>query len=241
MTQAPAGAPGRVTAFIDGFNLYHAVKDLGPSYNHLKWLDLKKLCAIFAPAPTYQLKVLYFSAFATWQPAAFRRHQTYVHALRAIGVIPILGRFKEKDRKFKGPFQSTYQPDESQRKVYLDIKWKSHEEKETDVNIGIHLLLGALKDEYDRALLLSADSDLVPAVRLVRQEAPEKEIRLLVPPGHRGSMDLIRAVGGERRSRRIETLHLERSLLPETVLTSDGSLAATRPTEYAPPPGTTIP
>jgi len=235
MINTPSSPPIRVAAFIDGFNLYHAIKDLGPKQNHLKWLDLQKLCEAFAPAPQFSTRVLYFSAFATWQPDAFRRHQTYVDALRATGVTPVMGRFKEKDRRFKGPLQSVYQPDAAQRRVFLDVKWKSHEEKETDVNIAIHLLLGALKDQYDRALILSADSDLAPAVRMVRREAPEKEIRILTPPGHSGSMDLIRATGTPKQSRHIKLVHLQRCLLPENVIASDGTTAAVRPSEYEPP------
>jgi hypothetical protein len=39
----------RVSAFIDGFNLYHALDSTGK--HHLKWLDLRALCLAFAPAP----------------------------------------------------------------------------------------------------------------------------------------------------------------------------------------------
>lgn len=40
-------------------------------------------------------------------------------------------------------------------------------EKGVDVKIAIDLVVGALKDEYDRAILISSDSDLVPAVKFV--------------------------------------------------------------------------
>ena len=54
----------RVSAFIDGFNLYHAVDATG--MHHLKWLDLRALCEKFAPRPDYDLRtVYYFSAYAT--------------------------------------------------------------------------------------------------------------------------------------------------------------------------------
>ena len=39
----------RVIGFIDGFNLYHAIDDLGQA--HLKWVDLPKVCEIFCPPP----------------------------------------------------------------------------------------------------------------------------------------------------------------------------------------------
>ena len=127
----------RVIAFVDGFNLYHAIDDL--KQNHLKWVNLWVLCANFAPQPLLQLtKVHYFSAYATWKPSSYKRHREYVKALVAAGVVPVMGKFKEKTRTC---------PDCHQTRIY-------HEEKETDVNIALALLTGALKDEYDRALLI---------------------------------------------------------------------------------------
>ncbi len=55
------GAPMRVTAFIDGFNLHHALDVTGQ--HHLTWLDLRRLCLEFAPPPEQLLtEVYYFSA-----------------------------------------------------------------------------------------------------------------------------------------------------------------------------------
>ena len=45
----------------------------------------------------------------------------------------------------------------------------AYEEKETDVNIAIAMLTDAVRDVYDIALLVSADSDLRPAVGAVKR------------------------------------------------------------------------
>ncbi len=136
----------RAHAFIDGFNLYHAVANSGRS--SLKWLDLWALCEVFAPGPHCNLeKVIYFSAFATWRPGSYRRHQEYVSALRCVGVTTFISRFKLKDRSCH----------------HCGHRWMGHEEKESDVALGVNLVAGALRDEYDRALLISNDSDPVPA------------------------------------------------------------------------------
>jgi hypothetical protein len=45
----------RVTALIDGFNLYHTLDGLGQ--HHLNWLDLRALCEEFAPQPQFRLVV----------------------------------------------------------------------------------------------------------------------------------------------------------------------------------------
>lgn len=206
----------RTCVFVDGFNLYHAISDLGR--NHLKWLNLRQLSREFAPSPVHEVgRVLYFSAYAKWLPAAYSRHQEYVRALEAMEVEPLLSRFKRKDRGCRS----------------CGNRWKSHEEKETDVSIGVNLLDAAYQDEFDQAFLVSADSDLVRAVQLVRKRFPRKTIRILTPPGRQSSRELIDASG--QRSATIRVLHLERCLLPQQVRDKNGTVVAKRPPEYDPP------
>ena len=114
--------PKRAVAFIDGFNLYHALHDL--KQPHLKWLDLWQLCERFTGSKLQLHKVLYFSAFAAWRPDPYKRHRGYVQALRHVGIEPIMGHFKAKDRGC----------------LSCGARWIAHEEKETDVNIALHLL-----------------------------------------------------------------------------------------------------
>jgi uncharacterized LabA/DUF88 family protein len=209
----------RVSAFIDGFNFYHAVDAIG--LHHLKWLNLRALCREFAPAPDHELRaVYYFTAYATWRPGPYARHRAYLKALATCGVRAVLGRFKEKDRSCWSCQKS----------------WKDHEEKETDVNIALYLLRDAFDDQYDRALIVSGDSDLTPAVRMVRDRFPEKEIRIIAPVGRPYSMELVGAAGGRSQGVKMARIHLERSLLPREVLDENGVLVSTRPPKYDPPP-----
>ncbi|MCF6220217.1 MAG: NYN domain-containing protein [Robiginitomaculum sp.] len=143
----------RVQCFVDGFNLYHAIDNLGSDY--LKWYDLKQLVSQFIDPNIHEIiDVFYFSAYANWLPEASNRHKEYVKAIRAHGCTPILGQFKEKDRSCRS----------------CGSRWKAHEEKETDVNIALALVSGAFKDQYDEAFVVSRDSDLTPAVQMVREE-----------------------------------------------------------------------
>jgi hypothetical protein len=68
----------RVSCYVDGFNLYHAVDDLQKP--HLKWLDLRALAASLCRKDEQLVKVAYFSAYATWLPASYARHREYVAA-----------------------------------------------------------------------------------------------------------------------------------------------------------------
>jgi uncharacterized LabA/DUF88 family protein len=208
----------RVCAYIDGFNLYHSIDGIGR--HDLKWLDLRRLCEVFAPKPDHDLmSVNYFSAFATWRLEAFARHREFVHALEATGVNAVLGRFKEKDREC----------------WKCRSAWKDHEEKETDVNIAIWLVRDAYEDRFDRALLISGDSDLSPAVRMVKVTFPHKEIRVIAPVGRPFSMDLVTVAGPTTEARRMKLIHLERSLFPAEIRNAAGVLVARRPTKYDPP------
>ena len=56
--------------------------------------------------------------------------------------------------------------------------------KETKVSIGITLLNDAHKCRFDRAYLVTRDSDLMPAVKMVRTEFPVKEIVTVAPALH---------------------------------------------------------
>ncbi len=207
----------QTSAFIDGFNLYHAIVDTEKHY--LKWVDLFKLCGIFARPPKYDLTDAYFfSAFATWLPAPYSRHREYVKALEATGTTTVMGNFKRKDRYCK------------QCKKFST----GHEEKETDVNLALYLLQGAYENLYDVALVVSNDSDLVPAIKMVKTTFPEKEIKLLAPVGKYNSGNLVQAVGGQKFCRRLKEVHLEQSLLPREVR-DKGTIVAVRPTRYAPP------
>ena len=69
------------------------------------------------------------------------------------------------------------------------------EEKETDVNIAVALLADAVRDDFDTALLISADSDLCPAVRETKSLFPGKRIIAAFPP-NRHSAELRRVVDG---------------------------------------------
>jgi len=206
----------RVVAYVDGFNLYHAIADRGD--DHLKWLNLRRLCEAFAPRPTNNLVTIkYFSAFATWLADPYRRHQIYTSALAGVGVTCLMGQFKQKPAQCKR----------------CGARWTRHEEKESDVALGVELVRDAFLDLYDKALIVTADADVTPALRAVRREFPEKELQVLTPPGLKRSNELRGAAGNPCGE--IKWVHIERSLFGHEVHDASGRLVATRPREYDPP------
>ena len=129
----------------------------------------------------------------------------------------ILGHFKKKDRRCPS----------------CSHKWVGHEEKETDVNIALYLLDLAYNNAFDRALIFSNDSDLAPAIQMVRKRFPEKRITTVFPPECYGSYELIQASTDKTKIRRA---HLERCSLPLVVSDASGLISVSRPQEYMPAP-----
>jgi uncharacterized LabA/DUF88 family protein len=160
----------RYSFYIDGFNMYYA---LNGGYTQYKWLDYYQLAkSVLKPNHTIE-HVFYFSAYITWKLDTYKRHQDYITALRWAGVDFISGRFKDKHIRCH-----------CCRQIF-----KTHEEKQTDVNIAIRLLADAVEDKYDRAVIVSADTDLIPAILAVRRLFPNKKVGVMFPIG-RGSFEL---------------------------------------------------
>lgn len=156
----------KVCFFIDGFNLYHALKE-NRQFRFYKWLDLRQLAQTFIKKTEQLIDVFYFTAYTTWNPGKVERHTVYVKALEARGVKVVLGAFREKE--VHCPFC---------HKVSLRPV-----EKETDVNIAIKLFQEAILGNYDKAFIISGDSDLLPAIRAVKQIFPTKQIGVVIPIG----------------------------------------------------------
>ena len=69
----------------------------------------------------------------------------------------------------------------SERCPHCKKCYPDHVEKRTDVNIALKLLGDAIDDLYDKALIISADSDLLPTISAVHKHAPGKEVGVMFP------------------------------------------------------------
>ncbi len=138
--------PKRVAVFIDGSNLYYKLRDV----------SLKNM--------TY----FNYAGLAKW----LALERTIVAQSYYIGVV----RAKEDD--MKGQLLR-----KSQRRLFNHLSSKKQgfvvergylmkndgvfHEKGVDVKIAVDLLVGAYEDKYDVALLISSDTDLIPAIQKV--------------------------------------------------------------------------
>jgi len=88
----------------------------------------------------------------------------------------------------------------------------------TDVNIAVRLLTDAMDDAFDTAMIVSADSDLVPPVEAVRKRFPSKRIIIARPPKRQS----VRLESAANASFTIGRKKLHDSQLPDTITKPDG-------------------
>jgi uncharacterized LabA/DUF88 family protein len=192
----------RVIVFIDGFNVYHALEGERGSrhcgaYRKYKWLDYAALARCYVGGKDEIRKVYLFTALATWNPDKVNRHQQYLYVLRRRGVEVVLGKFKRKNRFC----------------LLCRKEYRTYEEKLTDVNIAVQMFKGAMLDEYDRAILISGDTDIIPAIRTIHEVFPGKEIGVVIPMDAM-SEDLRRECDFHFQ---MKEDHLARSQLPDEI------------------------
>lgn len=162
----------RVCFFIDGFNFYHAINDHA-KYHRYKWTSFSKLANCYLLKTDSVSDIFYFTTLATWDQGKMARHRVFIKAQEAEGVKVIYGEFKRKE-KFCPRCHRTF---------------RTVEEKQTDVNIAIALFQQAVLDRYDKAIIISGDTDLIPAIKAVTKTFPAKSIGAVIPIG-RASEDL---------------------------------------------------
>jgi uncharacterized LabA/DUF88 family protein len=213
----------RVVALIDGFNFYHPIKHEQKKAGHcLQWLDYPSLLRYYVKQSPKQAKhelsqVYFFTAFAKhrnrFDGGTTQRHQTYIHALENAGVKVVLGNFKKKQKQF------FYKCENAIQNTACFIQQTKHEEKETDVRIACKLLELAVQNAFDVCYLLTADSDLVPAIETLGMLYPEKEIVLITPPS---KAKITKLVSLSSHHVSVGVNDLKKFQFPETIQKDDG-------------------
>jgi uncharacterized LabA/DUF88 family protein len=190
----------KVIFFIDGFNLYHALDN--KRFYRYKWLDLSALAQKFISKKDKIEDIYYFTALAFWSADKLKRHKEFIKAQEIKGTKIIYGEFKKKDKKCR-----------------LCNKWyKTFEEKQTDVNIAVKLFKLAIQNRYDKAFIISGDSDLIPSIEAVKSTFPDKQIGVIIPIG-RSAEQLKQTCDFYMK---MKEKHLKASILPDVINLGDG-------------------
>jgi uncharacterized LabA/DUF88 family protein len=202
------GVVGRTDVFVDGFNLYHGISDSRVGGNpRNKWLDIRALCLNYIPSDRLG-EIFYFTAFADHAGKdPVKRHRLYISVLRTTGVQVVRGRFKEKPMRCRN----------------CDVRYKAHEEKETDVNIAIQIVERSILKQCDSVVVVSGDTDILPAMLAATRF--DRQIYALFPPGRKND-DVAR---GCAESAKIRPAQIQKCRFPDVVTAVDGQ-------EFACPP-----
>lgn len=158
----------RTTVYIDGFNLYYrALK-----YTGNKWLNIEAMSRAVLPATANIQRINYYTAHVSGRVdhGAVSRQNAY---LRALGTLPTVqihyGKFLANE-VWAGLIQPPdFRPVAPGPLGFTPIVakvWKT-EEKGSDVNIGVHLVRDAFTGAFEQAAVLTNDSDLTEALRIV--------------------------------------------------------------------------
>ncbi|MCK9265269.1 NYN domain-containing protein [bacterium] len=200
----------KIIYIIDGFNLYHSVRDLKTyTGSSAKWLDISSLCKsyiyLFGKDVLLE-KIFYFSAIPYYlkdkSPDKIKRQKDYQLCLESTGIQIELARFKSKN-------------------VYCDrcnSTILKHEEKETDVAMAVKIFELFFNNACDDIIIVSGDTDLAPAVRTCKMLFPSKNI-IFAFPYHRKNKELATLAPGSFSINKKQYLRYQ---LPNPVLLKNG-------------------
>jgi uncharacterized LabA/DUF88 family protein len=141
----------RVAIYIDGGNLYQRLKEAGVS--HPGRFNYTGLIDLLTRGRTLVSKAYYVGIVRNFDQT--QKSQTLV----------------ERQQKFLGKLEAAGLSIKRGRIVY-DHKIR---EKGVDVHLAIDLIVGAVENLYDTAIIVSSDTDLIPAVRYIREKGKSVE------------------------------------------------------------------
>lgn len=204
----------KVNVYIDGFNLFYgSLKD-----SPYRWLDLESLAAKLVRRDQLN-RVRYFTAMITARPGhpnAVLRQQIYLRAIATRpGVSVHLGHFLVSH-----PVMRLLHPPPPRAQVIRT------EEKGSDVNLATHLLVDAFDQDFEKAIIVSNDSDLCEPIAVVRNKfnLPVEVIN----PNHPSPSQALKRIASFQRQ--LRAWEIASSLLPNTLTDSTGTI--TKPTGW---------
>jgi len=164
----------RAVGYIDGMNFYESSKS--KRWYPAGWCNWSETIAAYCPGA--QVSIRYFTTLYTGKDQKrIARQKLHLRAMEEVARAQIIyGSCRERPLTCPG----------------CGSRLKCHREdcgctrrlaeKMTDVNIALRLFEDAIDGLFDRAYLVSADVDLMPAIHSVMRRVPEVQVVVLLPP-----------------------------------------------------------
>ncbi|MDI6815412.1 MAG: NYN domain-containing protein [Dehalococcoidales bacterium] len=145
----------RVAVFVDGSNLYFAVRD---GLHRQDIIDVERLAKKLIKGRQLVRIYYYHVPRLEGEPEAARRHQAFLNRLGYVDYLQLrLGRIVPRLLKLRC------------QSCDKDIEHITHIQKGVDTRIVIDMVGLALLDAYDVAILVSGDADLAEAVNFIKE------------------------------------------------------------------------
>lgn len=192
----------RLSIFIDGSNFYHALKEVHGRTD----VDFKAFAKSMGSSPHGTDRSLnpvsYYNSVvdASRHPGTFAGQQRLFDYLEKAddppftiyrGRIEHHGRLKYNCRNCEETLTVSTQTCPMCGSVET---LRDSSEKGVDVKLAVDMVTGAIEERYDVALLVSEDSDFVPALEAVRNHNKRIELAILASPKRKRGYHLIRTV-----------------------------------------------
>ncbi len=144
----------RVAVYIDGSNFYHYLKDKEISFPKGTKFDFNSFVNFLINDREFISKRYYTGIFRNVDNSSkslglVKGQQKFLSELEKIGFIIKRGKIMYDSGKTR--------------------------EKGTDVKIATDLIIGAVDDLYDTAILVSSDTDIIPAIQYIRYKKKKLE------------------------------------------------------------------
>jgi hypothetical protein len=187
----------RTNVYIDGFNLYFAIKR-----TPYKWLDISSLCNRLLPGHNIN-RIYYFTAKVQPLPhdlTAPQRQEVYLRALKTLSNVEIKeGHFVQWERFYpRSPL--AYVHPELLAGSPLSARVLKAEEKGSDVNLASFLLRDCFNGQFEKAAVISNDSDLTTPIKIVVRDCNKPVV--IINPNQKiySSRELVKAASSFMRT-----------------------------------------
>lgn len=187
----------RIIVYIDGFNFYYGLrKDV--RWKKYYWLDIVKLFEMFMRPNQELVAVKYFSARVDDLEKSLRQNAFFQANKENPKFKLILGKYLKKEITC----------------FNCGNKIHTHEEKETDVRIATQIVSDAYQNNFDIAIIVSADSDMIPAMELAMETG--HKVVVYFPP-YQYSSNLASMASSKPVQLKQYESRFKQCLLPDTV------------------------
>jgi uncharacterized LabA/DUF88 family protein len=143
--------------------------DKEPQWKNYYWIDMYQLCKQFVFEGSELVSVKYFTA-----PPKSEQKRSKQSA------------FLSANKLLNGDKFLTYLGHYTNKEVQCFAECKQTfsvpEEKCTDVSLALNILIDCVDDIVDTLVVVTADSDQVPTIKMIKDKFPNKKVKVYFPP-----------------------------------------------------------